>query len=349
MGHYVVGPCHLADGTFSRKTESPTEARSRIDEWLDKGKVFFPREAIRDIHEQLKRPLSKGDKIPVKSLDGTKLVFEVRTGETRDIGQHREDIGKPSIRYISYESLRAGVESTRDYPHLIYCNLRIKHEITFTDIETGEPAPSIAFKSLSEAERLFDTALRVWEESEVWGQIEATLVCVASTINIKKIVGFACGTMVFPEDTPYFSYNSAFQHAFLVTAQRLLQRRHANEVFCYVQDPAYTERDQSVLEAHGIKVVDDPEGFLEVDESSLVFSCAPNVPVKQIIADIARPAVIIWDRVGNGNDKGHLETDPDSPRVRQVMSSFYRTLEFPHDEHFGDIAVYARKDLGGLE
>lgn len=28
-----------------------------------------------------------------------------------------------------------------------------------------------------------------------------------------------------------------------------------------------------------------------------MFSCAADVPVRQIIADIARPAIIIWDRV----------------------------------------------------
>lgn len=44
-------------------------------------------------------------------------------------------------------------------------------------------------------------------------------------------------------------------------------------------------------------MIEDPRGWLEVDEHSILLSIAPNVPVKEIIADIARPAAIIWCRV----------------------------------------------------
>jgi len=29
----------------------------------------------------------------------------------------------------------------------------------------------------------------------------------------------------------------------------------------------------------------------------VVFSCHPNIPVKQVVADIARPAAMIWNRI----------------------------------------------------
>lgn len=44
-------------------------------------------------------------------------------------------------------------------------------------------------------------------------------------------------------------------------------------------------------------VLDNPRGFLEVDESTVVYSLAPEVAVRQIVADIARPALMIWDKV----------------------------------------------------
>lgn len=37
-------------------------------------------------------------------------------------------------------------------------------------------------------------------------------------------------------------------------------------------------------------------------------------------------------------------TDPNSPRVREMIHNFYDKLEFPGDiEHFGDLAIYVRR------
>jgi hypothetical protein len=58
-----------------------------------------------------------------------------------------------------------------------------------------------------------------------------------------------------------------------------------------------SEVDKKLLDEAGIEVIEDPRGWLEVDEHSIVLSIASNVPSKEIIADISRPAVIIWCRV----------------------------------------------------
>lgn len=39
--------------------------------------------------------------------------------------------------------------------------------------------------------------------------------------------------------------------------------------------------------------LDDPEGFLEVDEMSVVVSIGANVPVKEIVLENVKPVVII--------------------------------------------------------
>lgn len=64
---------------------------------------------------------------------------------------------------------------------------------------------------------------------------------------------------------------------------------------CYIQDPVYNEIDKSILGGLGMVVLDDPNGFLEVDENSFVVSIAANVPVKEIILENAKPAIVIWD------------------------------------------------------
>ena len=98
---------------------------------------------------------------------------------------------------------------------------------------------------------------------------------------------------------------SATQHVLLLELRNFFNGRKMKsgggakvaDVKCSAQDPLYTEVDRKVLEKEGVAVVDDPEGFLKVDEKTAVVCVYPNVPIRQIIADIARPAVIIWDRV----------------------------------------------------
>lgn len=49
---------------------------------------------------------------------------------------------------------------------------------------------------------------------------------------------------------------------------------------CFVQDPIYDEVDKEVLTRRGMTILDDPQGFLEVDDDTIFFSCCPNVPVR---------------------------------------------------------------------
>jgi hypothetical protein len=52
-----------------------------------------------------------------------------------------------------------------------------------------------------------------------------------------------------------------------------------------------------VLNASGINVLDDPEGFLEVDSSTVVVSCGPNAPIREIVSDLARRDILIWYKI----------------------------------------------------
>ncbi|KAJ0413657.1 hypothetical protein BJY00DRAFT_319597 [Aspergillus carlsbadensis] len=327
-----MGPSHYTAEPRAATPPSPAQAQAQIDEWLNTGKPFFPRDAIQAIHDQLRGPLPRGGELTVQALDGATVAFRVRTGDATEIRRQRGIIGKPSIGYISYESLRS--EDRR--PHLVYCPMIILHAVVLT-----EP-PSVPRRSREDVHCTFTAALHLWEESDTWSQVKRTLLATHALTSVKRIVAFACGTMSHTDDIPGASYDSIFQHALLTTTQSLLQRETEGQILCSVQDPAYTDADRAVLDTHGIRVLDDPEGFLEVDGESLIFSCCPNVPVKQIVVDLARPAVIIWDRVKDGSSGG---TDPDSPRVQQVMAQSYDALEFPYEEHFGDLVIYVRREL----
>jgi hypothetical protein len=147
---------------------------------------------------------------------------------------------------------------------------------------------------------------------------------------------------------------SAFQHRLLLTVRNTLRDTTwcPDEVRCYAQDPAYTDVDKSVITKAGIAILENPEAFLELDDSTVVVSCSPDVPVRQLVSELARPVIMIWGRVTGDIDEYNAIpqptndgcTDPESPRLTRMIKDFYDAYEFPDDrEHFGDIAIYVRR------
>jgi len=144
---------------------------------------------------------------------------------------------------------------------------------------------------------VFQTLRQEWEVSGPCEQLRSILASIKTPIKISKIVGLACSTMAYNDhETPS---RSGFQHALLLTLRDILSEKEGNpeRISCYAQDPCYTSSDKSVLEASGITVLEHPEAFLQIDDFSVVISSSPNVTVRQIVSELARPAVMIWNRI----------------------------------------------------
>ncbi|KIH93036.1 hypothetical protein SPBR_02633 [Sporothrix brasiliensis 5110] len=211
---------------------------------------------------------------------------------------------------------------------------------------------------------------------------------------VRKIVAFACSSMT--EEREGGSARHAVQHAMMLTVRDVLEQIQADAeggaetqldsdsetdseadgiavkaattreapqpvaVDCFAQDPAYDAADRAVLAMEGVSVLEDPYGFLAVDETTVVISVAPSVPVRQIVTDIARPAAMIWGRIVDEgaaaaagarpssvlvDDMGGL-ADPASSRVQQMIEADYAEFDFPRDPHnFGTVdgvAIYVR-------
>lgn len=140
---------------------------------------------------------------------------------------------------------------------------------------------------------------QAWEESETCQRFKSILSSEVNDHDINKIVGLACGSLALPNNE-----NATNQTALLVTVRNWLKDRDEDaDISCYIQDPMNTSVDREVLADIGFEMIDDPRGWLEIDERSVVLSVAPNVPVKEIIADTARPAVVIWNRVEEEDTK----------------------------------------------
>lgn len=187
-----------------------------------------------------------------------------------------------------------------------FCSLEIQHPSLKFKTDAKEPVNPWPTQPRETVAQAFWGHLQEWRESAIATQLVQILSSHAATHQITKIVGLALGAISYHYDDRPRSY---LQHALLwVLREWLTGRDGAKDVVCYAQDPGYRSVDEDVLKEHGIEVIEDPRAWLEIDDESIVFSVSPNVPVKEIVADIARPAIIIWERVGfeDGDQEGKM-------------------------------------------
>ena len=170
--------------------------------------------------------------------------------------------------------------------------MRLTYPVLRRNKDTGVIIPLFPTDPTPKLSAYFDNFLKHWETTEACHQL--ALLLDTTMPPITKIVAFACSNMSSEEG---LDSRSASQHALILSLRRLLQTRTIRPIECFAQDPIYTSSDKDVLAEHNIKVLNDPRGFLHVDDSSVVLSVSPNMQVRQIITDIARPALLIWDRV----------------------------------------------------
>lgn len=149
--------------------------------------------------------------------------------------------------------------------------------------------------TLAEAKRAFRCHHRAWYKSATCMDLERYLSTSTFPIPIEKIVCFGLGTLGHPNERS--SARSFRQHLAAKTIGEALEKNGRSNIPIYAQDPAYNDVDKELLKNIGITHLDDPKGFLEVDSKTLVFSVSPNVPVKQIIADVQWPAAMLWNPV----------------------------------------------------
>ncbi|GAB0134194.1 hypothetical protein EsDP_00002575 [Epichloe bromicola] len=96
------------------------------------------------------------------------------------------------------------------------------------------------------------------------------------------------------------------------------------------------------------------EAFAEINDDTVVFSVGVEAPLKQIIADLARPLLVVSTGFSAFNDSEKPWADAESPRTASMWHQYHK-LKFPvapgDDEMMAklkDIFLYVRKDLGPL-
>ncbi|KAJ5246610.1 hypothetical protein N7468_001593, partial [Penicillium chermesinum] len=354
MGVYFQCSWHWAEGLPLDAPRSEEEALAQIDRLYKSGVPFFSKEMIGDAWAKIQQLNAPGSKIQLKGPDGIVIEHETRTGELPDryrdskASQTERVLQRPVLSYVPYAHLKHRLywQSYYDEDTPPCCTITLMHPTITRRIGTHEPVPDPELRldpeprSQGELLEAWSKKQLGWIKSPMCSNLKQILSSSAADLDIRQIVGFSLGSISHDIDD-----RSGYQHALLLTLRDWLLEERDAVVPCYVQDPIYTEGDSVIMKENDVEILDDPLGWLAIDDTSIVVSIASNVASKEIVADIARPAIVIWGRVGDNNydQRGKLSlTDPDSPRVRKMMEG-YEMFEFGADDHVGDVVVYVRR------
>ncbi|EFR04950.1 hypothetical protein MGYG_07952 [Nannizzia gypsea CBS 118893] len=274
------------------------------------GAPFFTKDAFQDVYRQLKSNVQQGDKVLLKGADGVTIEYDIEVGKILEADDPDLEYVtmKPYLNYTSPLLLIEGV-----YSHeAAYCGMRVYHILILRNKHTKEPIETEILPSIDTVFTRFKRHLEVWESSKTCLELQATLDRMEFPANFKidKIVVFAYRISQTSED---------WLHPLANIAERRVSYQHGT---------------------YGIVTHEDPEGFLLIDDTTLVISIMPNVPVKETVAHIAQPAMIVWDA---DDGKKTLCTDPTSSRVKDFLKGSYSKTEFPHDpDNFKSVSIYTK-------
>ncbi|RYP75303.1 hypothetical protein DL769_003838 [Monosporascus sp. CRB-8-3] len=210
-----------------------------------------------------------------------------------------------------------------------------------------------------------DKVTATWEKSRVHEKL-VFLLEKCNLNNINKIICFGLGCL--SRNEWYDTYNrAATQHAAAMTISKVVQQKTGRDVPISSQDPFILDPVKDALKPYGFTFYEGPgcasRGFIDIDENIFVISISPTVPVRAIIADITRPAILLCDGYlkwtpqeceqywrSLGYDEEPLDCDPADKRVRRTLEDEYdgtpimREFGVPQKGPFAGTYLYVRKE-----
>ena len=147
-------------------------------------------------------------------------------------------------------------------------------------------------ESQDKVEERFEAGREIWQMSPECAELKKLISTAIASNKVSKVVGLALGSLTRLWPVEELRHRTSVQHAMLLTIRDVIRKQ--SDVPCYIQDPAYTLTDVDILSGVGLTVLGDPNGLLEMDDTSVVVSIAPDFALKEVLVDLAKPAIIIW-------------------------------------------------------
>ena len=188
-------------------------------------------------------------------------------------------------------------------------------------------------------EAAFQQKRQAWNDSGTCSWFKAYIRQLLGARKVSKVICFGLGDITRrpptwwrvrnaltenPETEASVWGDSMTQHCVVLTLAEVLRDSAAGTaVRLLTQDPKYSDKTARDLGKIGFEVVGraGAGGFAEVDDDSVVFSALTTAPVKQIIADIARPALIISRPPGEILGSNEYVSRPPHPRPLYFLPS----------------------------
>ncbi|GAM42381.1 hypothetical protein TCE0_044r16303 [Talaromyces pinophilus] len=170
----------------------------------------------------------------------------------------------------------------------------------------------------------------------------------------RNIISFGSGTFTSKVNSDWKTH-SAFQHAPLLTMCDLLRETLDNtsteDIKILAQDPAYTQQDKDIL-THRARN-HNPRRSRRFSRTGRSLNCVVVRAIgtdKQIALDLCRPLMLISDNVRPENDQEVKMSNPDTPRIRDLIMDHYDIFDFAQDpdnlryeDNFGHVSIYVRR------
>ncbi|KAI1321565.1 hypothetical protein F5Y16DRAFT_413697 [Xylariaceae sp. FL0255] len=283
----------IVDDFYSPWEKSSQEAA----DLYNSGVKLWTKESLKDIEEQMAMS-SKIEYFKLRRLDGSTVsvknpLFGVET-----------PIWRPCVIFLDFWNItlvRQEIEkkSTWHCPCLVGWENDTRHKFDGL-IKNVEPRLQLA--------------KQIWRDSNSCRLFKAQLKRVLRDRKITKVLCFGLGDLhrrLSPRSRQELNRSedidhSLVQHVVALTIAEVAQSLNG-DVRLLAQDPKYVEETKALLHKEGFETIGPfgAGGFAEIDEESIVFSAYMPVPLKQILADIARPVLIIT----NGVDSDDFLTD----------------------------------------
>lgn len=193
-------------------------------------------------------------------------------------------------------------------------------------------------RPLEECLQAFDDLMAAWRKSDSFKHLFKVFSTLSIPSNIDKIICFGLGSVTAYSNLPTYRARPVEElvtgtgprgvhHHLAILLASILQERFGSRVQLYAQDPGYYDTDVEVLTRNGFRIVGQygAEGYAMIDERTLVFSWFCEVNTREVIADLARPAVIIVNE--DSSRRGH-KTD---------LASRIRSLDYEIPASFIDL------------
>ncbi|KAM3504989.1 hypothetical protein MY10362_003224 [Beauveria mimosiformis] len=322
----------------------------------EKGTKLWTRQDLTDIEEQLAG--CKNRRVfTVRAIDGTTLEM------ANPMFGIDSPIWKPCVRFQEYWSL---VKEKPEGPEQTYlCSY----------LPSWSNTTARSFRGvMADPDALFEKKRLAWNESRSCALLRMQLEQIPAMKRVEKIICFGLGDICrrpaewvrrhlakHDDAEARFVRNAMIQHAIALTLAQICNSSSSSsssaggrKVKLLAQDPDYTDEAKEMLTKHGFTIVGDygAGGFAEVDNDSMVVSLFVEAPLKQIVADIARPLMMVSTGFGVFNDSEKPFADADSPRTVAMWKEYEDKIDFPVSDEddeiktmLQDVHLYVRRDI----